>query len=155
MSEESARLLTALKPSGVAGLDHEIRYLGGNLREALAHYRVLFPELISYRGGLFIENHFDQRTVDELFDGFGFDSGENPVASAEQSINAVSLATEDDQEHFDIECARASAAAIGWVWTRWVRETYGVEVRVLSSISGPDDCSIWFESGSNDKDRFG
>ena len=155
MSEESARLLAALKPNGVAGLDHDIRYLGGNLREALAHYRILFPELVAYRGGLFIESHFDQQVVDEILDGSTFDAGESAVATAEQHINSVSLAAEDDQRDFDVEVARANASAIGWVWTRWIRETYGVELRVVTSISGPDDCLIWFETAPNDEDRLG
>lgn len=149
MSEESERLLATLKPKGVAGLDHEIRYLGGNLREALAHYRILFPELISYRGGLFMDAHFDQRTVDDLLDAAEVDEAGNGINTAEQHVNGVSLAAEDDADHFDVEVARANAAAIGWVWPRWFRETYGVEVRVLTSISGPDDCVIWFESGEN------
>jgi hypothetical protein len=155
VSEESARLLKALSPEGVAGLDHDIRYLGGNLREALAHYRILFPELISYRGGLFIESHFDKQAVDEILDASAFDAGDDAIATAEQHVNAVSLAAEDDEDHFDIACARASAAAVGWVWVRWIRDTYSIDVRVQSSISGPDDCSIWFESGSNDEARLG
>lgn len=155
MSEESARLLAALRPAGVAGLDHDIRYLGGNLREALAHYRVLFPELVSYRGGVFIESQFDQPTVNEILDAAVFDGGENAIAAAEQHINSVSLAAEDDHHDFDVEVARSNAAAIGWVWTRWIRETYGVEVRVETSISAAEDCYVWFETGSNDEDRLG
>ena len=155
MSEESERLLATLKPEGVAGLDHDIRYLGGNLREALAHYRILFPELISYRGGLFIEAHFDRRMVDDLLDAAEFDASGNGINTAEQHVNGVSLAAEDDENDFDVEIARANAAAIGWVWTRWFGETYGVEVRVLTSITGSQDCVIWFESGLNNENRLG
>ena len=155
MSEESAALLAKLKPKGVAGLDHDIRYLGGNLREALAHYRILFPELIGYRGGLFVEAHFDQRTVDDLLDMAQFGAGENAIQTAEQHVNGLSLAAEDDENDFDVATAEANAAAIGWVWTRWFRETYGVEVRILTSISGSEDCVIWFESGSHDENRLG
>ena len=155
MSEESRHLLAAVTPDGVAGLDHEIRHLGGNLREALAHYRILFPELISYRGGLFIESHFDQQIVNDILDASRFDAGDNAVATAEQYVNAVSLAAEDDQQHFDIAIARANAAAIGWVWTRWIRETYAVEVKVETSISSAEDCCIWFETGTSDENFRG
>ncbi len=155
MSEQSARLLAALWPDSVAGHDHEIRYLGGNLREALAHYRVLFPELISYRGGLFIESHFDQQIIDEILDASAFGGGEDPIAAAEQHVNAVALSAEDDQAHFDIEIAKANAAAIGWVWTQWIRETYAVEVRIETSISAADDCMIWFESSPTEEGRLG
>ncbi len=152
MSDESRSLLATLRVKGAAGLDHDIRYLGGNLREGLAHYRVLFPELVSYREGLFLEAHFSQREVDHILDGSTFDANENPVATAERHINQVWLAAQDDQRGFDADMARANAAAIGWVWKRWIGETYGVSIQVGVSVSGPDDCSVWFESAPDEGD---
>lgn len=152
--DDSQALLAALHPEGVTGHDHDIRYLGGNLREALAHYRILFPELVSYRGGLFIESAFDKHIVDEILDASMFDGGERGIAMAEQHVNGVSLAAEDDKQDFNVDIARANAAAIGWVWKTWIRETYGQDVRIETSISAVDDCLIWFETGSNGEDRL-
>lgn len=143
-AKDSQGLLKALYPEGVAGLDSEIRYLGSNLRETLAHYRLLYPELVSYRGGLFIEHLFDKALVDDLFDQSAFDAGEDAVAVAEQHINAIDLRYEDDE--FDLGMARGVAEAIAWVWPRWIRETYGVEVEVIFSVTDAEDCQIWFQS---------
>lgn len=145
MSEESETLLAALHPPGVPGEDDDVRYYGSNQRETLAHYRLLFPELISYRGGVFVEGRFDKRLVDGLFDQAAFDTGESVVAAAEEAINRVGLMNEGE-EAFDAAVAHANAEAIGWVWKRWLRETYGVEIEVVTAISDADQCYVTFHS---------
>ena len=49
MSEESQALVQALHPPRVPGEDDDVRFYGSNQRETLAHYRLLFPELITFR----------------------------------------------------------------------------------------------------------
>lgn len=145
MSEESASLVAALHPPGVPGEDDDVRFYGSNQRETLAHYRLLFPELISYRGGLFVERSFDKSLVDGLFDQAEFDTGESPIPTAEETINSVGLLNEGE-EVFDMAVVKANAAAIAWVWRRWVRETYGLEIDVVTSIISADECYLTFRS---------
>lgn len=145
MSEESQALLTVLHPPGVPGEDDDVRFYGSNQRETLAHYRLLFPALISYRGGLFVERQFDQQLVDSLFDQAEFDTGESMVATAEETINSVGLLNEGETG-FDHDVVRANAEAIGWVWKRWLRETYSVEIEVLTAIVDADQCYVTFRS---------
>lgn len=145
MSEESQSLLTALHPPGVPGDDDDVRFYGSNQRETLAHYRLLFPELISYRGGLFVESRFDQRMVDDLFDQAAIAGGEPDIAVAEEAINSVGLINEGETA-FDTAVARANGEAIGWVWKRWARETYDLEIDLVISVVDVDQCYVTFRS---------
>lgn len=145
MSEGGQALVRALHPPGVPGDDDDVRFYGSNQRETLAHYRLLFPELISYRGGLFVEARFDQGMVDDMFDQAAFDSGEPDIATAEETINSVGLLNQDE-DHFDLDLARANAEAIGWVWKRWIRETYTLEIDLVISVVDADQCYITFRS---------
>lgn len=145
MSEESQALIKALHPPGVPGEDDDVRFYGSNQRETLAHYRLLFPELISYRGGLFVERRFDKPLIDSLFDQAEFDTGESAVATAEETINGVGLLNEGEEE-FDLAVAQANAEAIGWVWKRWLREAYAVEIEVITAIVDADQCYVTFRS---------
>ena len=145
MSAESQALVEALHPPGVPGDDDDVRFYGSNQRETLAHYRLLFPELISYRGGLFVESRFDQAMIDDLFDQAVFDGGEPDLATAEETINSVGLLNEGE-EHFDLELASANAEAIGWVWRRWIRETYALEIDLVTSVVDVDQCYVTFRS---------
>lgn len=148
MSEESQALLAALAAPEAPGDDQDIVYLGSNPRETLAHYRILFPELISYRGGLFVEKQFDQRIVDDLFDQAEFGGGESAIHQAEESLNGFGLLFEGENEEpvFDPAIAAANAEAIGWIWKRWVRETYGVDIQPVACIEGLDACYVTFRS---------
>lgn len=145
MSEESQALVRALHPPGVPGDDDDVRFYGSNQRETLAHYRLLFPELISYRGGLFVESRFDQPTIDDLFDQATFGGCEPDIATAEETVNSVGLLNEGE-ESFDLDLARANAEAIGWVWKRWIRETYALEIDLVISVVDADQCYITFRS---------
>ncbi|HEY0600177.1 hypothetical protein [Brevundimonas sp.] len=145
MSEDSQALIKALHPPGVPGEDDDVRFYGSNQRETLAHYRLLFPELISYRGGLFVERQFDKPLIDSLLDQAEFDTGESPIATAEETINSLGLLNEDEDE-FDLAVAQANAEAIGWVWKRWLRETYAVEIEVITAIVDADQCYVTFRS---------
>ena len=148
MSQDGLDLLAALNPPGVAGADEDIRFYGSNQRETLAHYRLLFPSLVSYRGGLFVERAFDKQFVDQMFDQAAFDEGESPIAIAEETINAVGLLNEDEAE-FDVAIAQANAAAIGWVWRRWIKDMYGLDVEIMASVESADACYITFRSGAD------
>lgn len=145
MSEASQALVRALHPPGVPGDDDDVRFYGSNQRETLAHYRLLFPELISYRGGLFVESRFDQLLIDDLFDQAKFDGCEPDIAAAEETINSVGLLNEGE-ESFDLTLAQANAEAIGWVWRRWIRETYALEIDLVTSVVDADQCYITFRS---------
>lgn len=145
MSEDSQALIKALHPPGVPGEDDDIRFYGSNQRETLAHYRLLFPELISYRGGLFVERQFDKVLIDGLFDQAEFDTGESPIATAEETINSVGLLNEGEDDP-DLAVAQANADAIGWVWKRWLRETYAVEIEVVTAIIDANQCYVTFHS---------
>jgi hypothetical protein len=149
VSEDGADLVQRLTPEGLEGSDAEIMFFGSTPREALAHYRILFPELISYRGGLFVQSQFDQALVDDMFDQAGFDGGLADMAAAEEALNSVGLLFEglfEGQVEFDPVLARANAAAIGWVWKRWIRESYGREIEVVTCIEGEDACYVTFRS---------
>jgi hypothetical protein len=153
VSEESAALIRNLTPDGLDGSDSEIVFFGSTPRESLAHYRILFPELISYRGGLFVQSQFDQALVDDMYDQAGFGEGLADVAAAEEAINSVGLLFEglfEDEVVFDPVLAKANAAAIGWVWTRWIRETYAREIEVVTCIEGEDACYVTFRSRTPD-----
>ena len=145
MSEESQALISTLHPPGVPGDDDDVRFYGSNQRETLAHYRLLFPELISYRGGLFVGTRFDQAMVDDMFDQAEFDSGEPDIATAEEAINSIGLLNEGE-EYFSLDLARANAEAIGWVWKRWIRETYALEIDLVISVIDADQCYITFRA---------
>lgn len=145
MSEESQALVRALHPPGVPGDDDDVRFYGSNQRETLAHYRLLFPELITYRGGLFVEARFDQSMVDDLFDQAQFGDGEPDIANAEETINSVGLLNEDEGS-FDLALAHANAEAIGWVWKRWIRETYALEIDLVTSVVDTNQCYVTFRS---------
>jgi hypothetical protein len=151
VSEESRALLDALHPPGVTGQDEDVLFLGSNPREALAHYRILFPELIAYRGGLFAEKRFDQTLVDDLFDQakLGGEDAASIIAIAEETTNGVGLLFEGekpDEPVFDADLARANAEAIGWVWKRWIRDTYAVEIEIVTCIEDQDACYVTFRS---------
>lgn len=148
MNEEGLDLLAALNPPGVAGADEDIRFYGSNQRETLAHYRLLFPSLVSYRGGLFVERAFDKPFVDQMFDQAAFDDSDSPIAIAEQTINAVGLLNEDETE-FDLAMARANAAAIGWVWRRWIKDMYGLDVEIVTSVESAEACYVTFRSAAS------
>ena len=149
MSEESRALLDVLHPEGVEGADADVVYLGSNPRETLAHYRILFPELISYRGGLFVEKQFDKVLVDDMFDQAAFGGDNAAIGHAEESLNGFGLLFEGDAPDkpvFDPVLAKANAEAIGWVWKRWIRETYAVEIDVVACIESVDACYVTFRS---------
>lgn len=151
MSGDGQDLVKALNPEGLDGLDSEILFFGSSPRVSLAHYRILFPELISYRGGLFVQSQFDQRMVDDMYDRAGYDGGHADLAVAEEAINSVGLlyqALTGDEPEFDPVLAKSNAAAIGWVWQRWVRESYGREIEIVTCIEGTDACYVTFRSRS-------
>ncbi|WP_122464751.1 MULTISPECIES: hypothetical protein [Brevundimonas] len=156
MSEASVHLLETLGSVQAPGADADIMFLGSNPRETLAHYRLLFPTLVAYRGGLFVEPAFDRSLVDGLLDQSEFDGGVVDIATAEEATNGVGLLYEGekpDEPVFHAEIARANAEAIGWVWRRWILETYGREVEVVTAIEGPDCCYVTFRSVSTEAPR--
>ncbi len=120
-------------------------FLSTTIRDALLGFRHLFPELISYRGGLFVEANFDKVTVDDLFDQAAFGDGGSIVSYAEETVNSVGLFAKAVSDG-DPEAATAVAEAIGWVWRRWFRETYDVEIEVLTTIDLKDGAYVTFRS---------
>ncbi|WP_417233044.1 hypothetical protein [Brevundimonas sp.] len=132
------------RATAVLKTPHEA-FLSSTISEALPHFRHLFPELVSYRGGLFNEAHFDKGMVDDFFDMAAFGDGGSAIPEAEASVNSVGLFAHE-VEAGDREAADAVIAAIGWIWERWVRETYDVEIEVLSSIDAEDGAYITFRS---------
>ncbi|WP_374516004.1 hypothetical protein [Brevundimonas sp.] len=142
---ESMAVVAALRQASASG-PHEA-FLSTTVSEALLNFRHLFPELISYRGGLFIEAQFDKATVDDLFDQATFGDGEFDVGHAEDAVNSVGLFAEAVAEG-DIVAAASVAEMIGWVWRRWLRETYDVEIEVLTSIDKEEGAYVSFRSAS-------
>lgn len=143
MSEESARLVRAFYADGPKRLESG-PFLSSAITDAFVDYRHMFPELVSYRGGLFVEANFDKTTVDDVFDMAEFGDDLSAVANAEMQINALGLFAEA-AEPGDVAAAKAAAEGIGWVWRRWVSETYGVDIEVVASI-GDEDSYVTFRS---------
>lgn len=144
--ESAAMVAVMTQAVKASGVPHD-PFLSTTIGDALLGFRHLFPELISYRGGLFIEAQFDKATVDDLFDQAAFGDGGPMVSYAEETVNAVGLFAEAVVEG-DVEAATAVAEAIGWVWRRWFRETYDVEIEVLSTIDVKDGAHVSFRSAS-------
>ena len=144
---ESQAVVAAMHRAGEAASSPHEPFLASTISEALLNFRHLFPELIAYRGGLFIEAQFDKATVDDLCDQAAFDGGEADVGHAEDAVNSVGLIAEAVTDG-DLEAAAAVAEAIGWVWRRWLRETYDVEIEVLTSIDKKDGAYVSFRSVS-------
>jgi len=144
---ESLAVVAALQRAAKAASIPHDPFLATTIRDALLDFRHLFPELISYRGGLFMEAQFDKATVDDLFDQAAFGNGEFDVGHAEDTVNSVGLFAEAVAEG-DVEAAAAVAEAIGWVWRRWLRETYDVEIEVLTSIDAKEGAHVSFRSAS-------
>ncbi|MGA0546156.1 hypothetical protein ACO2Q1_12855 [Brevundimonas sp. VNH65] len=140
---DSVGLMKALYAQGPQDLE-DGPYLSTGINDAFINYRHMFPELISYRGGLFVEANFDKTTVDEMFDMARFGGGASAVADAEAQINSIGLCAEA-VEAGDLAAAQASAEAIGWVWKRWIKETYDVEIEVVAHI-GDEDSWVTFRS---------
>lgn len=149
MSEnaESARLVAALDTAHQALKGEYGPFLSTAIGEALPNIRLMFPELIAYRGGLFIAEQFDQTTVDDLFDMAAFGSGGSAVRAAEEAVNSVGLFAHSTGPG-DVKAAEAAILAFEWVWTRWLRETYGVAIEVLSSIDAEEGAHVTFHSVS-------
>ena len=145
---QSEAVVTAMHRATKALKSPHEAFLSGAISEALPHFRHLFPELVSYRGGLFIEAQFDKTVVDELFDMAAFGDGGSAAAEAEASVNTVGLFAHA-HEAGDVEAAQAVIAGIGWVWERWLRETYDVEIEVLSGINAEEGAFISFRSRSS------
>lgn len=144
-NKTSEAVVTAMRRATAVLKTPQEAFLSSTISEALPHFRHLFPELLSYRGGLFNEAHFDKGMVDDLFDMAAFGDGGSAIPEAEASVNSVGLFAHE-VETGDREAADAAIAAIGWVWERWVRETYDVEIEVLSSVDAEDGAYITFRS---------
>ncbi len=141
VNPDSVGLVRALYAEGPQDLESG-PFLSTAITDAFLNYRHMFPELVSYRGGLFVEANFDKATIDELFDMAQFGDGASAVADAEMQTNAIGLFAEV-AEGGDLAAARASAEAISWVWRRWIRETYDLEIEVVTSV-GDEDSYVTF-----------
>lgn len=105
------------------------------------YLRVLHPGLIEYRGGLFIEEQFDQAVVDDILK---HSEDAEPIIAAQAYMNAFHLGQADDAV-FDPVLARAIAASIAYNWGNWVRDRFGRDI--VSTIDiGELSGAVWFRA---------
>jgi hypothetical protein len=120
--------------------DRLLTQVQGSARLELEYLRQLYPALIEYRGGLFVEERFDQAAVDDIFTH----SGEaEPVVAAQKFVNAVPLAW--SEEPFDPVLARAIGESLVFAWSHWVRDRFGREIAAQVDI-GELEGAAWFRA---------
>ena len=112
----------------------------GSGRLQLEYFRELYPALIEYRGGLFVEAAFDQATVDDIITHSG---DAEPIIAAQKHVNSLGLDWVGDA--FDPVLARAIGEGIAFAWVHWIRDRFGREIRTgidIDEISGV----VWFRA---------
>ncbi len=105
------------------------------------YLKVLHPALIEYKGGLFIEEQFDQAVVDDIL----MHSDEvEPITAAQAYVNAFHLGQAEDAL-FDPGLARAIAESIAYNWGNWVRDRFGRNIVCTVDI-GEHSGAVWFRA---------
>lgn len=120
------------------GLDPDVASLS---HITLDHIRILFPEIISYRGGLFLAEAFDRAIVDDYVD---HSDEPDPLHAVERLLNFVSLSSE--AEGFDPRVANAVGEAIAFSWRNWLWQRFEQPIETFLVVEGHDDAGVWFES---------
>lgn len=112
----------------------------GSDRLQFEYLRTLYPSLIEYRGGLFVEANFDLATVDDILAHSG---DADPIITAQKHVNSVGLDWGEDR--VDPMLGRAIGEGIAFAWTHWIRDRFGREISTRIDI---DDVSgvVWFRA---------
>ncbi len=115
----------------------------GSPRLHFEYLRHLYPALIEYRGGLFVEDAFDKTVVDDIL----FHSDEaDPLVAAQCHVNAISLDSAADAP-FEPVLARAIGEGIAYVWRNWIRDRFGCEIITAIDIREHEGV-VWFRVSS-------
>lgn len=130
--------LSAVPKGFDGGLDPDVAFLAHIM---LDHIRIMFPEVISYRGGLFLAETFNRTLVDDYLD---HSDGAEPLHAVERLLNFVSLS--DDEDGFDPRIARVVAEAIAFSWRNWFWQRFEQAIETYLVVNGHDDAGVWFES---------
>jgi hypothetical protein len=112
--------------------------------QALAIAELMFPKIVQYRGGVFLEAHFEDKNVDEWLLQPGLD-----LRAVEAVVNHIHLARdqfhETPSEHMPL--VRRLADILSESWPAWIKKTYGLDVEVSAS-EADDDIEITLVSKS-------
>ena len=107
----------------------------------LDHIRIMFPEIIAYRGGLFLADAFNRAVVDDYLD---HSDDPDPLHAAERLLNYISLS--DEAAGFDPRVASAVGEAIAFSWRNWLWQRFEQHIETWLVVEAHDDAGVWFES---------
>ncbi len=113
---------------------------------ALDWLRLLLPELVTYREGVFRKERFTPETADH----FLAEAAGNPQA-AEYVINHLHVAEDapfGDASDVPLGAWKALAEACAYTWRTWAKDRYGLDVHTAIEPEGepPYDYVVWFSS---------
>ncbi len=140
--DEALKLETAFVAVSRAEEDELLIYAQGSARLQFEYLRDLHPALVEYRGGLFIENSFDQSVVDDIL--VHSDEAE-PIVAAQKHVNSLLLGDAEADEPFDPALARAIGEGVAYCWSNWIRDRFGREVVTVIDIAEYQG-SVWFRA---------
>lgn len=102
--------------------------------QALALTELMFPRLVQYRGGIFLEAHFDPKNVDHWMA-----QPNTTLGAVEAVVNHIHLGIDQFQgtPKAHLPLVRRFAERLVIVWPGWAKQTYGWDIEV--DIHATDD----------------
>jgi hypothetical protein len=105
-------------------------------RVAYAHCKLLCPDLVAYRGGIFLADRFSEANVDEWMDMPGL--GTRDVERLVNHLHLVEDVLPRTQSE-ELACIRVLADMIAFSWPVWAYRTYGWRIDVeIVETDAPD-----------------